>query len=536
LIIAGELSANSTPRNPKPVIEVLIVASSVYAKKITFEVVSKGRKYFRIRYSPEHNEFQLLINEISNTFQVGQRIEDLLCEFETDKSYSRPGSHTKTTAIPVSADELAARQAAVAATEKQAAIKKWCGYCEDALSEGRIYERAFTELRALGFDLSVYAEQIAQVQEQQNKQKIAQWCGYCETAALEGRDYARGYEILRGLGATAQVTQYQEQARQVREQQLQAEQVDREQQRQVEAAQGIVEYWFGSPTWSSRDEQTHLQVGDLYQDRKTGDWYKILTRKYNRIREDGLSFGLSDDAGEEIFGKARLATPEEAAPRIAAQEQERAEREAKQARAVERTALIAAIKSHPEVTCPKHNAGELLLSTVNLYGGGDWFEVDESSGQIWYCLNNGHDSDDWSQNNVSTWGAGAIGWRVPYDAGIAVRIAALIATVAEIAQSETPPVAAPIPATPSANHREIAERIAELINACDDYSASVWDQPDTHTRVYVTTTCRKRKDCGFVKITDAGNIVRCLTRQGGTIERLYWDATVDQALGGSIDG
>jgi hypothetical protein len=303
-----------------------------------------------------------------------------------------------------------------------------------------------------------------------------------------------------------------------------------------EAAKGIVEYWFGSPAWLQSEEQTHLQIGDLYQG-KDGQWYLILTRKCSRIREDGLSLGLADDQGEIVTGKARLATHEEAAPLVAAQERKRAEREAKQAWAAEHTALIAAIKSHPEVTCPKHHSGELLLSTVNPYGGGDWFEIDETAKEIWYCRNNGYDGDDWSHNNVTTWGAGGIGWRIPYDSEIAQRIQALLPATAPEAAPTPQSTNEPTPATapPSADHRKIAERVCALINDSKNYNAAVWCKADTHTRVYVTTTCRKHKDCGYVLVDSKGKIERHLTRQGGTIERLYWDATVNAALGGQID-
>lgn len=42
-----------------------------------------------------------------------------------------------------------------------------------------------------------------------------------------------------------------------------------------------------------------------------------------------------------------------------------------------------------------------------IYGGGEWFVVQDNS--IWYVINNGHDGDDWSLNNIRTGGAGAIG-------------------------------------------------------------------------------------------------------------------------------
>ena len=58
-------------------------------------------------------------------------------------------------------------------------------------------------------------------------------------------------------------------------------------------------------------------------------------------------------------------------------------------------------------------AGGRILDTSNIYGGGDWFVINDE--YIWYVRNNGMDGDDWSHNNVSTGGAGGIGWKMAMD-------------------------------------------------------------------------------------------------------------------------
>jgi len=47
------------------------------------------------------------------------------------------------------------------------------------------------------------------------------------------------------------------------------------------------------------------------------------------------------------------------------------------------------------------------------YGGGTWVVIEPGDNYFWYVKNNGADGDDWSNNNVSTGGAGAIGYRLP---------------------------------------------------------------------------------------------------------------------------
>lgn len=74
--------------------------------------------------------------------------------------------------------------------------------------------------------------------------------------------------------------------------------------------------------------------------------------------------------------------------------------------------------------------GDRLLDTWDIYGAGDWFVL--TSKYIWYVRNNGMDGDDWSRNNVPTGGAGAMGWRIPFDPEIAARIEALDALHREI--------------------------------------------------------------------------------------------------------
>ena len=398
------------------------MASKPYSKKISFEVIKKGRKYFQIRYSPEHNAFQLLINDLTRDFQVGQIVTDLLCEFETQFNSYTGGK--KTTAIAVDSETFAKRAELHAEAERQSEIQRWRGYVDEKLTYGQIYQRGLNELRSLGFDISVYADQIAAAQEAERQSEIQRWSGYCEASAIEGRDYVKGLRRLTELGAPDVADQYRKQAAEVR---AEKEQVAAEQKRENEHEQGTVDYWFGSPAWTQAEELAHLNIGDIYKGRD-GQYYKILTRSHRYIREDGLSFGLADDSGEIVEGKARFATEEESAPLIAAEQAARLQKENRAAAAKERKAISDQIKACGDR--PQHHCGELLLSTVNLYGGGDWFEINESA--IWYCKNNGHDGDDWSLNNVSTWGAGAIGWRIPYDEAIATRIRALIQSTPEM--------------------------------------------------------------------------------------------------------
>jgi len=60
---------------------------------------------------------------------------------------------------------------------------------------------------------------------------------------------------------------------------------------------------------------------------------------------------------------------------------------------------------------PKGEVIQHPLNPRNIYGGGEWFVIEES--RVLHIINNGMDGDDWSLNNVRTGGAGAIGFEIP---------------------------------------------------------------------------------------------------------------------------
>ncbi|MEA3400821.1 MAG: hypothetical protein U9R79_06180 [Armatimonadota bacterium] len=133
---------------------------------------------------------------------------------------------------------------------------------------------------------------------------------------------------------------------------------------------------------------------------------------------------VPDDWRENGGYWSRPATPSEVKDYKADQARRRAKAEAAAKLDAERKDLQGHIKEQGERPDPadgmKKPAGERYDDTQNIYGGGDWFVVGPK--YIWYVQNNGADGDNWGYNNVATVGAGAIGWRVPYDEEIAERI------------------------------------------------------------------------------------------------------------------
>jgi hypothetical protein len=150
------------------------------------------------------------------------------------------------------------------------------------------------------------------------------------------------------------------------------------------------------------------------------EWLFVLTASNRYFREDGMSFGVGDESGYIYWATCRPATPEEAAPMIAA----RASKLAKQQAEKELKAIWDKIFTDGERP-DGHNLpeGEEIEESGHenrLYGGGKWFVLGPQ--YIWAVRNNGADGDYWAENNVTTGGAGAIGRRIQTTPELAAEI------------------------------------------------------------------------------------------------------------------
>ena len=128
-----------------------------------------------------------------------------------------------------------------------------------------------------------------------------------------------------------------------------------------------------------------------------------------------MSFGFMDipDGGYGWTIEARPATGEEAAP---AQAERDATAQQVGAQSVRDQISRDIMNDGEKPDGPTKPFGDVIADTFDAHGGGDRFVIGNT--HIWYVRNNGMDGDDWSLNNVQTGGAGAIGWRVPYDADL----------------------------------------------------------------------------------------------------------------------
>lgn len=137
----------------------------------------------------------------------------------------------------------------------------------------------------------------------------------------------------------------------------------------------------------------------------------IISVKSTYYSEEGMSFGVGDESGYVYSAMCRPATDKESAPLREAEQKHKNIAAAKN----QLKEISEKIKNNGERPDGDNYAeGEEISIDVSgrIYGGGDWFVIGKEF--IWYVQNNGMDGDNWSNNNVRTGGAGAIGWRIPH--------------------------------------------------------------------------------------------------------------------------
>jgi len=184
-----------------------------------------------------------------------------------------------------------------------------------------------------------------------------------------------------------------------------------------------------------RTRQEAPPAGYVFRSNKYGKHVTVV-----KVRSEFLSANDCAENGDETFGGAaywlhtiycRPATDEEAAPVLAAEveAQKKKDAAARLEAIAKQTCLTGERAPKIEGTQDGRNDvdGEVLCDSFDLHGGGSRFVI--TSDAIWYVRNNGADGDDWSANNVRTGGAGAVGYRVPLDAGLAEEIRTLAGIV-----------------------------------------------------------------------------------------------------------
>ena len=373
----------------------------------TFRVESKGRKYFNVVLG-KGAKAKLIINEASEDLEPGMTVSFLVRDLS---ERTRFGTDLKFEPIA----KVDAQMLANLRHQKEAQM--WLERAEEDVRKGRYPSRAITEAtyRCQGREeyrdrLKNLQENIKALQENIRQQEALRWLRYAEEDAKKGLSSTRA--IKEAFERCEPDPAFKERIEALREM-VQKNKDSLARARGGEAAR--------------KASRVLFPVSDLPPVGQPMRFHgkAVVFESFGKpfvIDENAPSLHGSHLLGHEgemgRYAYYREATPEEAA---ALQDQEARLEEAHQ-EARRREALIREIASlieergeRPEgMNVPE---GERVLDTSTVHGGGEWFVIGDD--YIWYVRNNGADGDFWEENNVRTGGAGAIGWRIPYDTQIA---------------------------------------------------------------------------------------------------------------------
>ena len=385
-------------------------------KSVTYKILSVGRKWLQAEVPEKGWKANIEINNISENFKPGDTYT-----FDANVEHKVSGKFRKVYVYPATNEQKKSMKDEKVKSE----LHRWLGYVEEKAETGYKYEKGIAKLQEIGIsshpDLNGRLNQaIKKASINRSIEDAKRALGWVEDK-LPNYWYRNGEDkvllavnTLRGKGLEAEADKYKERLDALKNQYEGAlkKRDDKAQQEEHEAGIYIVscgEGYGGNP----------YKDGETFRDKKTNEVVTVISNKQTYFREDGLSFGVGDDSGYIYSAKVRPATEQE---KKVFEEKESQEKE--YARKV--TDAKAAIQKHrdyikssgerPVDDNNPDKEGYRLADTHNIYGGGDWFTVTPT--HIWYIRNNGADGDNWALNNVRTGGAGAIGWRIPYNKDI----------------------------------------------------------------------------------------------------------------------
>lgn len=430
---AGKTEAREAVAPGKSEVPVILPPGNLKNEKI--EITKRGRKWLKGKRVGKNYEIKIEINDVSRDWQAGQTVE-----FPAHVEVEQSKYGITTTSYPLTAEQVA--QARVQAVLPD--IKRWLGYVEEKAHEGHVYQNGVQKLRELGIaSLPEYQKRLDAALASVKERKEAE----ATREVSEGRTWLRvpyadkDHAKKHGARFDGDRKQWYVIGKDVPEALEQYLPDDsgggrpndkrpgNGQPEQKEAGQYTISNGSGYGGSPYKTGET------IRSNRKDLPEYVTVIRASQRYYgEDGMSFGVGDDSGYVYTATVREATREEAAP-------VRAREEAKKARKQAKEMLLSIAREirengdRPELQgAPAGVRIDMPGNPENIHGGGEWFIIGQD--RVWHVRNNGADGDDWSANNIRTGGAGAIGFAIPFDRGLAGRlVGALEAAGADIPQA-----------------------------------------------------------------------------------------------------
>jgi|GEM_PF-5734615 len=342
----------------------------------TLVIDKRGRKYLTCRIPGKDYPVQLVINSISNSFEPGQTVS-LLCKDLTERSGYGVQVRYEPLAIINAADVAAAQQQA----KLQRDADRYMGWALDQASQGLASSKTIDQALSLCANLPHMADKLATL-----KQRIAQ---NAEAERQEREAQKAEWAAERAKRNTTQAARKSQRALYPL---CDLPPLDTP----VRRYNSVIVYTDYGKRFRIDGDMPCIWGAHLLG--HEGDW-----GCYCYYREASVAEIAEMEAGEQIATKKRTREETRQESLSGAREQ---------------------IKANGERPEGKYSpVGETLLDTMDAYGGGEKFIIE--SDYIWYIQNNGADGANWSWNNIETWGAGAIGWRMAYDETVVAKLRAI---------------------------------------------------------------------------------------------------------------
>lgn len=393
------------------------IPAGAQMKQVTYKIVKKGRKWFEAVVPGKGYKAQIEINPASEHFKEG---EEITFNAGVVMESSKYGTSVKI--YPVTEKEVKDKK-------NLEEIKRWLGYVEEKAPTGYLYEKGVQTLTSLGIkdhpelnERLIRAKKIAEITQLKGQARTS--LGYIKDN-ISKYWYQNGETKVNSAIASLEkhgidASNYKKELDDFRQKYKEGMQ-QKMQQTETGGYEGQTYKLHGGSGYG----YTGWTPGQVIKNSKKKvedgepEYLYILHSDRKYVAEDGMSFGVGDEKGYTYTATARAATDEESAPLKAKLQRQEDVKQAK-ASLENISKQIRENGERPEGSNRPQGETVYLSKEGLLYGTGEWFVIGDD--YIWFVRNNGMDGDNWSNNNVRTGGAGAIGWRVPFNEDLASNI------------------------------------------------------------------------------------------------------------------
>jgi hypothetical protein len=390
--------------------------------KVNAKIVSAGRKYYTATYPGKTFKFQIEINNENKNWKDGDTVEFYALKDEDSSKYG-----TKLVYWPVKEEKGKEEKTKQVDYVNKQKIEKWLGYIDNRAEEyGSLYQKGADEIKALGIEKypelnERYKKTLEKIKTKAPVKSFEKWTGYIKEN-INSYWYNRGEQEalsaikdMKKLGSDT--SEYEKELSDLKNMfnDRNKKKTEEKEKKELGGYEGNI---ISVAKGSGYGGEPYALGQVIVNPNKEGPKYLyVLSASQKYFREEGMSFGVGDDSGYIYSAKTRPATEEEYKP-IEDHKKDMAELSDVKASV---SSLASKIQKKGEMPSGMNVPdGEIYFDTQTIYGGGSWFVVGKD--YIWYVKNNGMDGDNWEENNVRTGGAGAVGWRIPYNEGTASQL------------------------------------------------------------------------------------------------------------------